>query len=441
MKWRAILAILAFGGLTAAARADPAPAPAPNPAPDQNALGDPGALGGRSRLDIPLGGTFTRADGSVDDPLVRGGIDDRPYLARLGSAATHLAIGGYFDLVGSYVREDGVDNGWSWEMRRFNIFITSRIADAIRLTSEVEFQDGASEIELETALVDILFHHAVNLRAGILLAPIGKFNIAHDSPLYDVVDRPLVSTLIIPATLSSLGAGFFGTLYPGRRNKLTYEIYTVNGLNDGVISPTGTSIPAGKSESAFAASSNGVPWVVGRVAFVSPASQRIQGEVGASALAGIYNTFKVDGLTVEPKRWLRIVALDGDLSWGRVRFRGETAFATVDLPPGLTALHARQQWGFYTEADVRIFEHSLGLFQRATFGAVTRLDYVNLHVDPLDAMGTPAGDKQTRITVGPWFRPAPGTSLRVMYFHDWISDLLGNPTPGGGVEVGLATYY
>ena len=73
--------------------------------------------------------------------------------------------------------------------------------------------------------MDLLFHHTINLRGGVLLAPLGKFNVAHDSPIYNVVDRPLVSTRIIPATLSEAGMGLFGVFYPQGSHKLTYEIY------------------------------------------------------------------------------------------------------------------------------------------------------------------------------------------------------------------------
>src|SRR4051812_40250642 len=69
---------------------------------------------------------------STAEPVVRHGIDDRPYILRLGSASTDVAIGGYFDLVGSYLQQQGVSDGFSGEARRFNIFITSKIADRIR---------------------------------------------------------------------------------------------------------------------------------------------------------------------------------------------------------------------------------------------------------------------------------------------------------------------
>ena len=44
--------------------------------------------------------------------------------------------------------------------------------------------------------------------------PVGKFNLLHDSPLNDLVDRPMVWRMIIPSTWFEAGAGIYGTLYP-----------------------------------------------------------------------------------------------------------------------------------------------------------------------------------------------------------------------------------
>ena len=42
--------------------------------------------------------------------------------------------------------------------------------------------------------------------------PIGAFNVNHDGPRYEFIERPLVSTEIIPATLSEAGLGVHGRL-------------------------------------------------------------------------------------------------------------------------------------------------------------------------------------------------------------------------------------
>ncbi|MFQ5676746.1 MAG: hypothetical protein ACE5G1_12685, partial [bacterium] len=151
-------------------------------------------------------------------PDVIGGIYDRPYIARLGGK---IAIGGYAEMNSNFERKEGIEEGLSFEMRRYNIFIYSPVSDRVKLTSELEFEHGTEEIAIETALVDILFHTVINLRTGILLSPLGRFNLVHDGPRYDITDRPLVSTEIIPATLSEIGVGFYGALYLSPFDRLT----------------------------------------------------------------------------------------------------------------------------------------------------------------------------------------------------------------------------
>lgn len=395
----------------------------------------------KARFDVQLGDEALAAEHPEDEPLVRGGMYDRPYLARVGTSTADAAIGGYAEVNGNYLVEEGLTEGFSFEMRRFNLFVTSQIADAVRLTSELEFEHGTEEIELETALADVMFHHTVNLRAGVLLVPIGKFNIAHDSPLYDVIDRPLVSTRIIPATLSEVGFGLFGAFYLGGGNRLTYEAYVVNGLSDGVIADEGTRISEGKGAERFEEDDNGTPAFAGRIAFNSSASGFVKGELGASIYTGIYNTHTIEGDDIDDPRWLRILALDAETTIGPATVRGELAYANVDVPPDLTALHAREQFGFYVEAGYQFFELPLGPFDKASLAGVVRVDHVDLNADARQLSDDTNGDETTRLTVGPSFRPDPATSIRVVYRHDWMTDFLNNPARGGGIQFGVATYF
>lgn len=393
------------------------------------------------RLDVPVGVTAQpQQQGSVkEEPMVRRGMYDRPYLLRIGSASTDVALGGYFELVGSYLQQNGVSDGFTAEARRFNIFLTSKIADRLRLTSELEFEHGTQGIGLETAALDVLLHHGFNLRGGIVLVPIGKFNIAHDAPLYDVIDRPLVSTLIIPATLSEVGGGIFGALYPGG-HKLTYEAYVINGLTDGVVAAEGTRIAAGKQGPRFQKDNNGQPAVSARLGYALPPRRLFRLETALSFYSGTYNTFAADGLTLDDPRWLHILAYDLEASLGPVTVRGELAYARIDLPSSLTERHGAEQLGLYCEAIGTFLQRKLLVFPRAALAAVARLDWVDLNRSSRPS-GEPLGDETTRLTVGLSFRPAPGTSLRVGYRYEWITDLLGNPVRGGGFQLGMASYF
>lgn len=369
-------------------------------------------------------------------PNVIGGIYDRPYILRLGG---QIAIGGYAEMNSNFIREDGVEEGLSFEARRFNIFIYSAISDRVKLTSELEFEHGTEEIALETAIIDVQFHTAVNLRAGVLLSPLGKFNIAHDSPRYDLIDRPLVSTQIIPATLSEVGVGFFGALFPTVYDRVSYELYLVNGLGDGVVGGVGdgTRIPFGKSESAFEEDNNGSPALTGRLSF----NPRFGGEIGLSFHTGFYNSYKFEGEQIDDKRRLTILALDGEYRWRRLKFRGEAALAKIDVPASLNEMFADQQKGFYGEVGYTLLRRPVFDFQDATLTLVSRYDYVDLNEGEFSSTRQNIGDSVRRLTIGLSFRPTVETSIRLSYARNWQRDVFNNLAHSMNFQFGVATYF
>lgn len=379
-------------------------------------------------------GTPSQTESSRETPFIKGGIDDRPYLFRAASA---IAIGGYLDIVGNYFREQGLSDGFSFEARRFNLFVTSTMTRFLRVTSEIEFEHGAREIALETAMLDLMLHHALNLRGGILLVPLGRFNLTHDAPLYDIIDRPLVSTSIIPATLSEIGVGLWGTLYPRASHRFTYEVYVVNGLGEGLIAADGTRIPEGKQENTFELDENGVPSLTGRFAYQWPFGLTI----GASFYTGIFNTFRRDGTSIDRVRWMVITALDGEYQRGPFHVRGETAWAHLDLPHGATDAHAADQFGVYLEGSWRFVQGRIWMMPNASLSFVTRVDYIDLAIGHTFSNGDPVGDETARLTFGISFRPIPATSIRINYQHNWLTDLFNNASRRGGIQFGLATYF
>ena len=139
----------------------------------------------------------------VDSTLAQEGIYNRPFIGSISSTS----IGGYVEGNTNYLVEDGVSEGFSMELRRFNIFLFSQVSQRIRFLSELEFEHGTEEIALETALVDFQLGPGLVLRGGVILAPLGYLNQNHDSPQWDFVERPLVTTDIIPSTLSEVGFG------------------------------------------------------------------------------------------------------------------------------------------------------------------------------------------------------------------------------------------
>ncbi len=100
------------------------------------------------------------------------------------------------------------------------------INDTISLHTEVDFEHAAQEMELEFAYLDFSINPSFNMRAGVMLMPVGPLNEYHEPTLFYSVERPLLQSVIIPTTWQEGGIGIFGSPMEG----LKYRVYVVSGL-------------------------------------------------------------------------------------------------------------------------------------------------------------------------------------------------------------------
>ncbi len=359
----------------------------------------------------------------------------RPFIAQAG----RTAVGGYVEGNATFAREDGVSEGFNMELRRFNIFLFSNLGSRIRFISELEFEHGTEEIALETALLDVQVNPSFVLRGGIILPPIGAFNVNHDSPRWDFVDRPLVATMVIPSTLSEVGFGAHGRLVP-RGFQLTYDAYLVNGLGDGVIlnGEGRTSLAAGRHEERFGEDNNGLPAFSGRLA----AQHAHWGELGLSHYRGTYNSYRIEGDAVDAKRGLSITALDLATAVGPLEVRGEAAYATIQVPSDLADMFADRQWGFHLDLTMPVWKPRLRAFPEGVVSADLRLEAVDLNAGRFATTGGRIGDETQAFVLGASYRPVPGAVLKLNWRRAWITDLRANGAARLGVlQAGFATYF
>ncbi len=104
------------------------------------------------------------------------------------------------------------------DFHRFVLLFNHSFTDRIRFIGELELEhalveglEESGELELEQAYLDFRVNRAFNLRAGMLLAPVGIINERHEPPSFHGVERPFVDTFIIPTTWFDAGAGIHGT--------------------------------------------------------------------------------------------------------------------------------------------------------------------------------------------------------------------------------------
>lgn len=361
-----------------------------------------------------------------DRPFVEGGAFDKPYLTRLLGRA---AIGGYVEAHARLERTDGVIEERGFEAKRFNIFIATQVSDFVRIGAELEFEEGAEEIKLEFATIDISVHRALRFRGGMLLSPLGRFNLAHDSPLNEFTDRPLVSTEVIGTALSEPGFGAFGLFPVGRTGRITYELYAVNGFADGLIqeSAEGTRIPLGRGN--FEDNNQSLS-AVGRVTW----SPNLDFEFGFSAHHGAYNVFEQDGEAVDEKRDVTIAVLDLNAEAFGFRASGEFALANIDVAPALLGLFAEDQRGLYFEVLRDFGSGWIATMPNSFFTVGARLDVVDFDADV-------SGDNVRQVTVGFNFRPTLDSVVKLDYVRGRSRDRFNNVADHVGFQLSLATYF
>jgi hypothetical protein len=160
-----------------------------------------------------------------------------PAASKIYRSGNGLAIGGYGEVVyrnfagrlqdGS--RSTAVDEA---DLQRAVLYFGYKFNDRFLFNSEVEYEhavtaaDKAGETEVELAYGDYLWKPQANLRAGLVLMPVGLLNEYHEPTVFLGVRRNSVETAIIPTTWREIGFGLYGEAGPWR-----YRTYVTNGLD------------------------------------------------------------------------------------------------------------------------------------------------------------------------------------------------------------------
>jgi hypothetical protein len=366
-------------------------------------------------------------------------VYNRPFLT---AGKLPIAIGGYLEANTQYTSTDGVSDGLSFQAKRFTLFFSSTIAKKIKFLSELEFEDGTKEINIEFAAMDIEFHPLLNLRGGIIMNPIGAFNQNHDGPRWDFIDRPISATTIIPSTLSNAGFGLHGK-YFANNWIVGYETYLTNGFDDNIIGNEDgrTSLVAGKKNpERFEESNSGLPMFTGKIAV----RNRKIGELGFSYMTGVYNKWKEDGLILDSKRNASVIAVDFNNSVlkNRLTFTGEFAKVFVDVPETYTQLYGTQQFGGYIDIIGTVLQKKILGWENAKLNLGVRLEYADYNQGRFKETDGNIGDDVWAIVPTIAFIPVGTTVLRFNYRFEQHTDLFGNPPANTGViQFGFSTYF
>jgi len=181
-----------------------------------------------------------------------------PPLVSRPSWLSDFKLGGY----GSTRFEANDLNKFSdtFTFRRFMLTGDATIAERLRSVVEIEFErlteleverrqpveggvrgfsqsiEGSdkSEVSLEQAWMQFALADWLRFRAGMMLVPLGRFNINHDDNRWDLPRRSLVDrgvpVLPVKSAWSEVGMGFQGDIPTQRFGKFSYQVYVMNGV-------------------------------------------------------------------------------------------------------------------------------------------------------------------------------------------------------------------
>src|SRR6187455_2649996 len=343
-------------------------------------------------------------------------VYNRPFL-ELGKLP--VALGGYVEANYQYLGENGISEGHQFQMRRLTLFVSSSISKRIKFLTEIEFEDGTKEINIEFASVDFEFTPLFNFRGGVVMNPIGAFNQNHDGPKWEFVDRPVSATQLLPATWSNVGFGLYGKKY-AKDWVYAYEAYLTNGFDERIIDneENRTFLPASKTNpDRFEESFNGSMLFTGKIGL---RNKKI-GEIGISYMGGVYNKFQEDGLVLDTKRKVHVFALDFNtvLPIVKTYVNAEWAWVKVNIPDTYTEQFGRNQQGGFVDLVQPILKRSMFGFEKAVLNAALRLEYVDWNRGTFDATGDNISDHFYSFVPAISWRPTSQTVLRLNYRYNW----------------------
>lgn len=353
-----------------------------------------------------------------------------------------VSLGGYVEGNYQYVGKNGVTEGHQFQFRRLTLFVSSTIYKRLKFLTEIEFEDGAKEINIEFASVDLEIAPLLNFRGGIIMNPIGAFNQNHDGPKWEFVDRPIAATQMLPATFSNVGFGLYGKKYTTDW-VYAYEAYLSNGFDESIIDnpENKTFLPAAKlNPNRFEESFNGTMLFTGKFAL----RNRKIGELGLSYMGGIYNKFQEEGLVFDKKRRVDVFAIDFNTTLPGLHtfINAEYAMVRVDIPETYTEQFGRKQHGGFIDIIQPVYKKPLLGFSKSVFNVAVRLEHVDWNKGIFNSTGGNITDNVEAISTGISWRPTSQTVFRFNYKYSKQRDLLGNPPSRvGAVQFGLSTYF
>ncbi len=141
------------------------------------------------------------------------------------SSDSKLTIGGYGEVHYNQIIDKQTRNNALLDANRMVLFFGYKFSKNTQFVTEIELEH-VTELYVEQLFLQHKLNEFVNLKAGILLIPMGILNEYHEPTTFNGVERPMIDSKIAPTTWREIGIGASGNILP---LSIKYQIYLVNG--------------------------------------------------------------------------------------------------------------------------------------------------------------------------------------------------------------------
>ena len=133
-----------------------------------------------------------------------------------------ITLGGY----GEVLYNNPENQNAEIDVQRLVLLFGYKFDDRVQFVTEIEFEH-VKEVYVEQAFVNYNLTQGLNIRAGLMLVPMGIVNEFHEPTIFNGVERPNLDKYIIPTTWREIGIGL-----SGRLNGISarYQAYLFNGF-------------------------------------------------------------------------------------------------------------------------------------------------------------------------------------------------------------------
>ena len=326
-------------------------------------------------------------------------------LNNLSGIPQGVTIGGY----GEVLYNQPTNLNGELDVQRLVMLFGYKFDNRVQFVTEIEFEH-VKEVYIEQAFINYSVANGLNIRAGLMLVPMGIITEFHEPTTFNGVERPSMDKVIVPTTWREIGIGVSGR-FDGL--SLRYQAYLFNGF----LSHDGEEGKLKGSSGLRGGRQKGAESVVYQ--FNLSAKLDYYGipnlRLGLSGYSG--RTQAVDGQNAIPGSdvGVAMLGLDARFKWQNLSARGQFVHASLSDTDAYNTLTGRDLGsalgGFYVETAYNL----LPLANRQRLDAFVRYENYDTHKNVgTSIVKNPAFDRE-EWTLGLSYHMSIGTVFKVDY--------------------------